>query len=106
MCSEREMKRSIYEAINAAASPADVVFVITTGFTFSAWQKVWRSWMGHIESDSSKWHTALYSESKKERRGATRRPYVVHSAENGSRHTGTIEEHISPGYYTDSGGRS
>ena len=103
MCSERSTKKAIYDAIREAAAPGDIVFIITSGLEFAWYQRVWRRWTGLPGSDSSKWHTALYCQSKKERHGATHRPYIVHSAEHGFRHTGTVEEHISPACYTSSG---
>jgi hypothetical protein len=99
--SERQIKRTVYAAIADVAMPGDVIFIITVGHRFSRFQKIWRSWLGIDQS--SKWHTTIYTGMRKERNGSTFRPYIVHSAEQGFRHAGTIEEHITPGYYTSRG---
>lgn len=98
--SERELKRIVYQAIGEVAAPGDLIFTVTLGHPLQFHQKVWRSWLGHADGDSAKWHTALFSGMRKEHGGATRRAYMIHSAEQGLKHVGTIEEHISPGYYT------
>jgi len=100
MRSERNVRNEVYDAIVQEARPGDIVFMITIGFDFPKWQRVWRRWTGQDDNDASKWHTAVYSGCRKERRSAVYRPYIVHSAEKGSKHAGTTEEHISPSYYT------
>jgi hypothetical protein len=102
MLSQRGRTQFVNDAIIDVAQPGDLIFIISLGGDIGPLQTVWRRWVGLGQAGPSMWHTAIYSGHKKERNGASQRPYMIHSAEHGFRHTGTIEEHISPGYYTSS----
>lgn len=96
--SKRAQRRKVYECINDLTSPGDVIFFVSErpkSNSFPKLRKIYRKWTGFDDSDNSRWHTAMYTQARKEHNGGTIRPYFIHAVEKG------VEEiSISPGYFT------
>jgi hypothetical protein len=94
------MVGAAYKEIVRVAEPGDVVFLVTDGGTndaASAIRRLRRRWIGFARNDATQWHTTLYTGARKERKGATVRPYIIHSG----RENGVDENHIPPTYFTN-----
>ncbi len=96
--SKRAEWRRVYDCFNDIARPGDVVFFISErpkGLSFSGLRRLYRQWQGFAGDDPSRWHTAMYTESRKESKGSATRPYFIHAVERG-----VEEKHIPPSYFT------
>ena len=97
--SKRAEWRRVYDCFSDIARPGDVVFFISErpkDLRFSMLRRLYRKWQGFAEDDTSRWHTAMYTGSRKESRGSATRPYFIHAIERG------VEEiHIPPSYFTN-----
>ncbi len=100
MPSENEIRKKIYDEIYSIAQPGDICFFITEDIDLykqrSAYEKLYRKWMGIDKNDISIWHMGILSKFKKNPRNAQMRPYFIHS----TKEKGVFEQHISPGYFS------
>jgi hypothetical protein len=97
--SKRAEWRRVYECFNDIARPGDVVFFISErpiDLSRSVLRLLYRKWQGFADDDPSRWHTAMYTGSRKESRGSATRSYFIHAVERG------VEEiHVPPSYFTN-----
>jgi hypothetical protein len=98
--SKRSEVRAVFNTVNEVALPGDMVFCIKEHLAaaprwFGA-KKVFRRYEGYHGLDHTTWHTGLYSAAKKERGGATVRPFILHTGK-----TDVREDHIPPAYFAN-----
>src|SRR5258708_26182658 len=69
--SKRQTRGDLYEAVIRLAAPGDVVFFVSDARArgeFTAFNRIYRRWQGIHPSDTTRWHTAIYTGAAKERR--------------------------------------
>lgn len=95
--SKRQKLKRVYEQVNDITRPGDVVFFVSErpdDTSFSMLKRIYRRWQGFADDDNTQWHTTLYTEAKKDKRGSTVRPYILHAIQGG------VEEiHIPPSFF-------
>lgn len=96
--SKRSALKRVYEHINDVTAPGDVVFFVSRkpeNPNLSLLRKLYRRWQGFADEDRTNWHTTMFTEARKEKRGAQKRPYILHAIQGG------VEEiHIPPSFFT------
>ena len=96
--SKRAQLKRVYESINDVTSPGDVMFFVSErpdNLSLPMLRQVYRRWQGFAPEDNSNWHTAMYTQARKQSRGAAVRPYIIHAIEKG------VEEiHVPPSFFT------
>jgi hypothetical protein len=96
--SKRQRRNLLYDRVIRYATPGDVVFFVSDrkeATAFSPLSRIYRRWLGFSFSDTTLWHTALYTGPVKETGSSTIRPHIIHA------HTGGVEEeHLRPSLFT------
>lgn len=98
VASKRQRRNQVYDLVIRHASPGDVVFFVSNrgGTTaFSPLSRIYRRWLGFSDSDTSLWHTAIYTGPVKETGSSQLRPHLIHA-----RAGGVDEVHLRPSLFT------